>query len=199
MTANGGKLLLDYYDDYAYHLNDFVQYMDGQGVAIDVVSVQNEPDWHPDYDSCDWTGNELRNFVRDHGGKIQNTKLLVGESLRFNRDYTDPTLLDAAAAANIDYVGGHLYSAESTGYFTRYPLAEEKGKGRWMTEWLSHEADGDGAVNDVVLAIPQPIEAAQFHYTSRFRNREPMDVNYDGQKAAVDVGARSISTIVLEY
>lgn len=313
MTANGGKLLLDYYDDYAYHLNGFVQYMDGQGVAVDVVSVQNEPDWHPDYDSCDWTGNELRNFVRDHGGKIQNTKLLVGESLRFNRDYTDPTLLDNAALANIDYVGGHLYSAESTGYFTRYPLAEEKRKGRWMTEWLSHEADGDGAaiwgtpdnqavwdettdtllrsvhrsmdvnwnayiwwwarryysflgdgdakfgttrgeilkrgwafshyakfvrpgylrvdaqkstkanglevtafqgdnqivlvilnrqnsaVNDLVLAIPPQIKAAQFYYTSRFRNREPMDVNYDGQKATVDVGARSISTVVLAY
>lgn len=57
----------------------------------------------------------------------------------------------------------------------------------------------NSAVNDLVLAIPPHIEAAQFYSTSRFRNREPMDVSYDGQKATVDVGARSISTVVLEY
>ncbi len=73
------------------------------------------------------------------------TDVLVGESLRFNRDYTDPSLNDEEALKNFEYVGGHLYSAESSGTFTAYPLAEEKGKARWMTEWLIHEADGEGA------------------------------------------------------
>ncbi|MCY9556011.1 hypothetical protein M5W98_30960, partial [Paenibacillus apiarius] len=40
---NGGKLRTDYYDDYANHLNSYVQYMRNQGVTIDVTSVQNEP------------------------------------------------------------------------------------------------------------------------------------------------------------
>jgi glucuronoarabinoxylan endo-1,4-beta-xylanase len=44
---NGGELKTDYYDDYATHLNNYVQYMRGQGVPIDVTSVQNEPDWAP--------------------------------------------------------------------------------------------------------------------------------------------------------
>lgn len=142
--VGGGKLKLDYYDDYADHLNDYIAYMEGQGVDIDVVSVQNEPDWHPDYQSCDWSGEELANFVRDYGGML-NADVLVGESLRFNRAYTDPSLNDEDAAANLTYVGGHLYSAENSGTFTPYPLAEEKGKHRWMTEWLIHEADGTGA------------------------------------------------------
>jgi len=143
-TINGGKLLPDYYDDYAQHLNDYVAYMSSKGVVIDVVSVQNEPDWHPDYDSCDWSGEELRNFVRDHGSVVQ-ADLLVGESLRFDRAYTDPSLNDDDALAQFEFVGGHLYSAEASGTFTPYPLAEEKGKQRWMTEWLIHDADGDGA------------------------------------------------------
>jgi O-glycosyl hydrolase len=42
--TNGGSLKTDYYDDYANHLNSFVQYMRNQGVTIDVTSVQNEPD-----------------------------------------------------------------------------------------------------------------------------------------------------------
>ena len=55
-------MLTDYY---ANHLNSYVQYMRNRGVTIDVTSVQNEPDWHPAYDSMDWSGTELANFVRD--------------------------------------------------------------------------------------------------------------------------------------
>ncbi|MGW5581455.1 cellulose binding domain-containing protein, partial [Micromonospora chokoriensis] len=95
--VNGGKLRTDYYDDYANHLNSYVQYMRGQGVTIDVTSVQNEPDWHPDYDSMDWSGTELRNFVRDQGARVQNTKLMVAEAVNLNYNFTDPTLNDSTA------------------------------------------------------------------------------------------------------
>ncbi|MDG4788014.1 glycoside hydrolase family 30 beta sandwich domain-containing protein [Micromonospora sp. WMMD1102] len=142
---NGGKLRTDYYDDYAEHLNGYVQYMKSQGVAIDVTSVQNEPDWHPDYDSMDWTGTELRNWVRDQGAKVRDTRLMVGESLRFNRGYSDPTLQDATARNNIGYVGGHLYDAENSGNLSPYPLANQYGKHQWMTEWNLHAADGNGS------------------------------------------------------
>jgi glucuronoarabinoxylan endo-1,4-beta-xylanase len=142
---NGGKLRTDYYDDYAEHLNSYVQYMKNQGVAIDVTSVQNEPDWHPDYDSMDWTGTELRDFVRDQGAKVRDTKLLVAESLRFNRAYSDPTLQDTTARNNIGYVGGHLYDAENSGNLSSYPLATQYGKNQWMTEWNLHAADGSGS------------------------------------------------------
>jgi len=170
-TTNGGKLLTEYYVDYASHLNDYVSYMQNQGVTIDVVSVQNEPDWHPSYESCDWSGEELRNFVRDHGSHIA-AKLLVGESLRFDRAYTDPSLNDDGALANFSMVGGHLYSAESSGTFRAYPLAEQKNKERWMTEWLIHDADGEGAaiwggdnidvwdetLDDVLASVHQSME-----------------------------------------
>ncbi|HEY8474458.1 MAG TPA: cellulose binding domain-containing protein [Natronosporangium sp.] len=142
--TNGGKLRTDFYDDYAAHLNSFVQFMASQGVTIDVVSVQNEPDWHPDYDSMDWSGTEIRNFVRDHGAAI-NADLLIAESLRFNRQYTDPTLQDPAARNNIEYVGGHLYDTENSGNLAPYPLANQFGKPQWMTEWNLHEADGSGS------------------------------------------------------
>jgi glucuronoarabinoxylan endo-1,4-beta-xylanase len=143
--VNGGKLKTDYYDDYAGHLNNYVQYMRGQGVPIDVTSVQNEPDWHPDYDSMDWSGAELRDFVRDQGAKVQNTKLMVAEAVNLNYGYTDPTLNDATARNNIGYLGGHLYGTEGAGRLKAYPLADQHGKPVWMTEWNLHEADGGGA------------------------------------------------------
>ncbi|MCW6005122.1 cellulose binding domain-containing protein, partial [Micromonospora sp. CPCC 205371] len=142
---NGGKLRTDYYDDYANHLNSYVQYMRNQSVAIDVTSVQNEPDWHPAYDSMDWSGTELRTFVRDQGAKVQNTKLMVAEAVNMNYSYTDPTLNDAAARNNIGYIGGHIYGIEETGRLAPYPLAAQHNKPVWMTEWNHHEADGSGS------------------------------------------------------
>ena len=140
---NGGKLKTDYYDDYANHLNSYVQYMRGQGVTIDVVSIQNEPDWHPDYDSMDWSGTELRTFVRDQGAKIQNTKLMVAEAVNLNYSYTDPTLNDATARNAIGYIGGHLYGTEDSGRLKPYALADQYQKPVWMTEWNFHEAASD--------------------------------------------------------
>ncbi|GAA4475005.1 cellulose binding domain-containing protein [Phytohabitans houttuyneae] len=143
--TNGGKLRTDYYDDYANHLNSYVQYMRGQGVTVDVTSVQNEPDWHPDYDSMDWSGAELRDFVRDQGARVQNTRLMVAEAVNLNYSYTDPTLNDATARNNIGYIGGHLYGTEASGRLSPYALANQHNKPVWMTEWNLHEADGSGS------------------------------------------------------
>ncbi|GAA2577315.1 hypothetical protein GCM10010435_61830 [Winogradskya consettensis] len=140
---NGGKLKTDYYDDYANHLSSYVQYMRGQGVPIDVVSIQNEPDWHPDYDSMDWSGSELSTFVREQGSKIQNTRLMVAEAVNLNYGYTDPTLNDAAARNAIGYIGGHLYGTEDAGRLKPYALAAQYDKPVWMTEWNYHVAAGD--------------------------------------------------------
>jgi O-glycosyl hydrolase len=141
--TNGGSLKTDYYDDYANHLNSYVQYMRNQGVPIDVTSVQNEPDWAPDYDSMTWTGAQLRDFVRDQGAKVQNTKLMVAEAVNLNYGLTDPTLNDTTARNTIGYIGGHLYGTEDAGRLKPYPLAAQYNKPVWMTEWNYHAAAGD--------------------------------------------------------
>jgi O-glycosyl hydrolase len=139
------RLKTDSYAAYATHLNDYVTYMSGQGVAIDVVSIQNEPDYPTDYESCLWNGTEFLNFVKNNASAIKGTKLMIPESLQFTRSFSDPTLNDATAVNNISYIGGHLYGAEASGKLSEYPLANQKGKPQWMTEWNFHEADGSGA------------------------------------------------------
>ena len=143
---NGGKLKTDYYDDYANHLNSYVQYMRNQGVTIDVTSVQNEPDWHPDYDSMDWTGTELRNFVRDQGAKVQNTKLMVAEALNVElrptptpRSTTRPPATTSATSAATCTAPRHRAGSRRT----RWPRSTARPV--WMTEWNFHEADGSGS------------------------------------------------------
>jgi glucuronoarabinoxylan endo-1,4-beta-xylanase len=135
----GGHLLPENYGAYATYLNDFVQHMASEGVTIDAVSLQNEPDWSPNYESCDWTADQIYNFVKNFGGTIGGTKVAAAESFNFKQTYTNTILNDAAAADNLDIVAGHIYG----GGLARYPLAEQKGKEIWMTEYLMNLNSGN--------------------------------------------------------
>jgi glucuronoarabinoxylan endo-1,4-beta-xylanase len=137
----GGEYRLrhDMYAEYAEHINNFAKYMKRNGVELYGVSVQNEPDigeW------TQWTPEEMLTFVRDYGHLIDAAKLLAPESFQFNWDYSDPILNDSLAAANTDVIVGHIYGGGNV----FYPLAKEKGKEVWMTEYLLNEhTDGLGA------------------------------------------------------
>jgi glucuronoarabinoxylan endo-1,4-beta-xylanase len=124
-----GELRTDSYGDYADYLSNFANYMSSNGAALYAISVQNEPDWLPDYESCGWSYTQMYNFVRYYADRIP-TRVLAAEALGFNHAYTDPILNDATAAAKLDIVGGHLYGSSPSDY----PLARNKGKEIWMTE-----------------------------------------------------------------
>lgn len=131
------------YGDYAAHLNDFAGYMASQNAAVDVVSVQNEPDIQVSYESCDWTPAEIFNFVKNHGNTIEGVKLAAAESFNFKQNYTDPILTDPAASDNLDIVAGHIYGAG----LAPYTLATQKDKEVWMTEYLLNQNSGSSAAN----------------------------------------------------
>lgn len=131
-NLTGGSLKTDSYEDYANYLNDFADYMATNNAELYAIGAQNEPDIQVDYESCDWTAFEIRDFMRDHGHLITSTKVISHESFNFNHATTDPMLNDATAESNVDIVGGHIYGSG----LADYPLARNKGKEVWMTEHL---------------------------------------------------------------
>ncbi|REL38127.1 T9SS C-terminal target domain-containing protein [Rhodohalobacter sp. SW132] len=134
----GGSLRPDAYADYADHLNRFADFMEENGVPLYGISIQNEPDIQVSYESCDWTPEEMITFLRDHGDSI-GPRIIAPESFQFLREMSDPILNDSLAAAQVDILGGHIYGG---GNF-RYPLAEQKGKEIWMTEYLLNLGTGN--------------------------------------------------------
>jgi len=130
-NTTGGYLLESHYQDFVDHLNSFIDYMEDNGVSLYAVSVQNEPDIEVSYESCDYTPEQMKNFMAGYAGGI-NTKVIAPESFQFRKNMSDPILNDSAACANLDIVGGHIYG----GGLGSYPLAVEKGKELWMTEHL---------------------------------------------------------------
>ncbi len=125
-----GSLLPAYYADYADYLDQAAT-----SIGLDYVSIQNEPDWNPDYEGCVWNGEQLRVFCRDYAQNI-GVPVVMPEALGFNDSYSDPTLNDSTAVGNIDIVAGHFYG--SGNYVHGNALS--KGKHVWMTEHYIDDA-----------------------------------------------------------
>ena len=138
----GGSLLPSEYGNYVTHLNSFASAMAANGSPVAVISLQNEPDITVTYESALWTAAQFRTFCRDYAGAL-NAPVMMPESFRFDQAVSNPTLNDPVAAANVDYIGGHLYGAG----VSDYPLARSLGKHIWMTEYLVNEQTIAAAIN----------------------------------------------------
>lgn len=133
-----GILLPEKYTEFKNYINEFIAFMQMNGAKIDVVSIQNEPDWKPNYESCDWTAQEMINFLKAPG-EIKGARLAAPESLNFNQAMTNAILNDEEASKKIDIVAGHTYGAGTA----TFPLAEQKKKEIWMTEYLMNLNTGN--------------------------------------------------------
>ncbi|WP_343449496.1 cellulose binding domain-containing protein [Micromonospora oryzae] len=129
--TNAKRLRASSYAAYAQHLNDFTTYMRNNGVPLYSISVQNEPDYAHDWTW--WTTTEMVKFLKENAGSI-STRVMAPESFQYVKSMSDPILNDAAALANVDIIGAHLYGTSYSNF--PYPLFKQKGAGKelWMTE-----------------------------------------------------------------
>ncbi|MEO6732378.1 MAG: hypothetical protein ABIN01_14265 [Ferruginibacter sp.] len=141
-----GKLIPDSAAAYAKYLNDFAIYMAANGAPLYAVSVQNEPDWEPDYEGCFWTATEMRDFLKNQGGSITATRLMAPELVNNNQAYVNTILSDAGAVANLKILATHIYG----GGIVDNPDAKSKGKEVWMTEHLETDTIYTANLNTAV-------------------------------------------------
>ena len=145
---NGGRLNPGSYADYASYLQSFVAFMENGGAPLYAISIQNEPDWSPSYESCLWSGAEFNTWIVNHASLI-TTRLIMPETVNLTAGslmaHADPSLNDPAAAAHIDIVGTHIYGTAPA----PYPNAASKNKEVWMTE---HTVEGTGLQSALDLA-----------------------------------------------
>ncbi|MDY7090711.1 MAG: cellulose binding domain-containing protein [Actinomycetota bacterium] len=129
--SRGKRLKASSYGAYAKHLDDFTTYMRNNGVNLYAISVQNEPDYASDWTW--WTSAEIVKFLKENAGTI-STRVMAPESFQYVKSMSDPILNDAAALANVDIIGAHLYGTSYSNF--AYPLFKQKGAGKelWMTE-----------------------------------------------------------------
>jgi glucuronoarabinoxylan endo-1,4-beta-xylanase len=140
--TDGGHLLPGQYANYAAYLEKYASNMLANGVSLRAVSIQNEPDWAPDYESCEWTSAEFLSFFRTNAHVIKSAPVMMPETVGFNFSIPDPSLNDPVAVTNIDFVGLHLYGVNEVNgmkNITPYNNALNKGKRVWQTEYLIND------------------------------------------------------------
>ena len=125
-----GKLKRENWPDYAQYLEDYVQYLRQNGVELDAISIQNEPDWPAEYAGCLWSAQEIAEFVKTYGSSI-SCKVMAPETLAVSDSYVN-ALNNTNVLPHFDIYGGHQYG----GIQSAYKKLAAKGKELWMTEYL---------------------------------------------------------------
>ncbi len=120
MMNQGGYLLPEYFDAWARYYVKFIEAYEAEGIPIWGLTVQNEPEATQTWDSCIYTAEEERDFVKNHLGPTlhkagyQDKCLLVWDH---NRDVmvrrVKPILDDPEANKYVWGTGIHWYMSEA--------------------------------------------------------------------------------------
>jgi glucuronoarabinoxylan endo-1,4-beta-xylanase len=146
------RLRHDKYAEYAQHLNDFVHYMEDNGVELYAISVQNEPDYGEDWTW--WTSDECVDFISNYGDEI-DCRLISPETFQYNKEYYNKILENSDAFNNIDIFGTHFYGTTRSNM--DFPALEECGKPIWMTEVYVPNSSSDADTYPEALDVAENI------------------------------------------
>ncbi|WP_058300328.1 glycoside hydrolase family 30 protein [Gorillibacterium timonense] len=116
---HGGQLKPEYRDAWALYYTKFIRAYEAENVPIWAITVQNEPAAVQVWDSCIYSGEEERDFVRDHLGPtmhregLEQVKILIWDHNRdLMVDRASAVLNDPEAAKYVWGTGFHWYVSE---------------------------------------------------------------------------------------
>jgi len=119
---HGGKLLPQYRQAWANYYAKFIKAYAMQGVPLWGLTVQNEPMSAQTWESCIYTGEDERDFVRDYLGPtlarqgLGNKKIIIWDHNRdFLYSFSNTILNDTAAAKYVWGIGIHWYEGWNGG------------------------------------------------------------------------------------
>ncbi len=119
---HGGKLKKEYYDTWATYYTKFIKAYEKEGIPVWGITIQNEPMATQTWESCIYTGEEERDFLKNSLGPIMQKQGLANKKIigwDHNRDLlyqrASTLLNDPAAAKYLWGIGFHWYEPWSGG------------------------------------------------------------------------------------
>lgn len=180
----GAKAVLkkEYWGDYGEYLKEYCKIMSENGAPVYAVSIQNEPNYPANYDGCEWTGVEMRDFfkmvgrftegVKGFGGgkSIPTVLTMFGESANSPTDSLTG-LNDPEASQYIDLYARHLYGSPQVVVSRE---VQAKGKEIWMTE---HNINGGNEAS-------YPMDST-YNYMWKFLNDVDVSIRMNKENAFI--------------
>lgn len=119
---HGGKLKPAFYTSWATYYTKFIKAYQKEGIPIWGITIQNEPMAKQTWESCNYTAEEERDFLKNYLGPIMQKEGLGDKKIivwDHNRDMiyqrAQTYMNDAAAAKYIWGIGFHWYEPWSGG------------------------------------------------------------------------------------
>lgn len=147
-SSIGGSLQAQYYGVYASYFVKYIQAMKAQGITIDAVTIQNEPQHGGNNPSMLMSASQQADFIKNNLGPAFQaagitTKIIIWDHNCDNPNYPKSILDDAAAKAFIDGSAFHLYAGDISALST--VKAAHPDKNVYFTEqWTSATGSFDG-------------------------------------------------------
>lgn len=116
-NSMGGSLIPQYYRAYARYLVKYIQAMKVNGISIDALTIQNEPQHGGNNPSMLMTADEQAGFIKNHLGPMFakhaiNTKIVVWDHNCDHPEFPISVLNDTIANRYIDGSAFHLYAGD---------------------------------------------------------------------------------------
>ncbi|MCC6413271.1 MAG: glucosylceramidase [Saprospiraceae bacterium] len=147
-SSVGGNLKPEHYGVYAQYFVKYIQAMKVQGITIDAITPQNEPQHGGNNPSMVMSALQQADFIKNHLGPAfqsagLNTKIIVWDHNCDNPDYPITILNDPAANAFVDGSAFHLYNGDISALSTVRNAHPDKNL--YFTEqWTSSTGSFDG-------------------------------------------------------
>ncbi|MHB0754536.1 glycoside hydrolase family 30 protein [Polaribacter sp. M15] len=141
----GGKLQPQYYATYANYFAKYIKEMQDEGIVIDAITIQNEPENPYNNPSMLMEANEQKDFITNHLGPLFSTENITTKIILFDHNLDNPnypiSIMNDPQAKQ--YVAGsafHLYAGNIENMSVVHNAHPDKGV--YFTEqWI--EAPGD--------------------------------------------------------
>jgi O-glycosyl hydrolase len=170
--SKGGKLLPEYYQPWANYYVKFIKAYEKEGIPIWGLTIQNEPMATQRWESCIYTAEEERDFLKNYLGPtiskqgLANKKIIVWDHNRDLINQRANTIFDDSVAAKYAWgIGFHWYETWAGGdpmfgnvarvheaYPSKHILFTEASVESFTPEkinlWANGERYGNSMIND---------------------------------------------------
>ena len=147
-SSKGGSLQPKYYNVYAQYFIKYIQTMKANGITIDAITPQNEPQHGGNNPSMVMSAEQQADFIKNSLGpafKLAGitTKIIIWDHNCDNANYPITILNDPAAKQYVDGSAFHLYNGDISALDTVHILHPDKNL--YFTEqWTGAKGSFDG-------------------------------------------------------
>ncbi len=147
-AVKGGSLKTEYYSVYAKYFVRYIQEMAEEGITIDAITIQNEPEHPGNTPSMTMTSSEQNEFIKSHLGPAFaaagiTTKIILFDHNCDHPNYPIAILNDPVTKPMVDGSAFHMYLGDISALTTVHNAHPDKNV--YFTEqWTSGFGDFGG-------------------------------------------------------